>query len=310
MATAENSGQPAGYDRLLNIAASAVTVAAGVLGVFGIGTGIVAGLLRNAPEATLTSTCTAGIAVLAGLASALVRTDATVRESSRTVRVALVAAGLLAAVMWVLVGFIYQRDGARTTFDALAWYGFIALIVVGTGVGIFWVAMRESRRLRTGLALTGVFLFGSSVLATVVLATATLRTTARPTIAADVQPTAEPAGYVTLIGKVSAAGLANNERYEIVAHLLTATDTTTGSAEIYRAYVGPDKDGAVAYSFTIAFARDATHPWLGVTAQVVGEGENSTGAVSNCGLAAERGVSCTIVRVPEALPSPAPSRSG
>ena len=31
MATAENSEQPAGYDRLLNIAASAVTVAAGVI---------------------------------------------------------------------------------------------------------------------------------------------------------------------------------------------------------------------------------------------------------------------------------------
>jgi hypothetical protein len=111
--------EPAGYDRLLNVVASSVTVAASVLGVFGVGTGVATALLRNAPEAMLTSACTAGAAVLAGLASALVRTDATVRRSSRGLKAGGVAAALLAAQMWVLFGWTYQRDGART--EANAW---------------------------------------------------------------------------------------------------------------------------------------------------------------------------------------------
>ncbi|GID91431.1 hypothetical protein ACFQFC_10455 [Amorphoplanes digitatis] len=305
MATEVSNAEPAGYDRLLNISASAVTVAAGVLGVFGIGTGIVTALLRNAPEAALTSTCVAGVAVLAGLASALVRTDLTVRNGPRGVRGGLAAAGVLAAVMWALVGWAYQQNGARTTFNAWAWYAFIGGIAAGTIAAIAWVTRRSRLRLRTGLALTGVFLFGSAVLAMVVLATATLRTTGRPTIALEVTPAKEPAGYVTLAGKITAQGLSNDERYEIKARLLPDPATLNGGTEIFRAYVGPDRDGAVSYPFTVSFVPETGRSWIGVTARVIGEGRADQEPADGCASPAEPGVNCTLVLAPAGVaPTP------
>jgi len=272
---AEQRADPAGYDRLLNIAASAVTVAAGVLGVFGIGTGVATALLRNAPEATLTCACVAGVAVLAGLASALVRTDTAIRRSPLSLKVGIVGAALLAATMWVLIGGIYRRDGARTEFNAWAWYFFIGGIVIVTTAAICLVTFRSPLRLRTGLALGAVLLFGSAMLATVVLATATLRTTAQPTVEIAMSMSADPAGYVTVTGKVTSAGLAGDEKYEVVAFLLSDRASTDETDDVFRGYAGADSSGTVSYAFSLSFAPRPELLWLGVRARLLGDGRQS-----------------------------------
>jgi hypothetical protein len=303
MPAEQDTESPAGYDRLLNVAAGATTVAASVLGVFGIGTGIATALLRNNAEAMLTTTCVGAVGVLTGIVSAMVRTRATIGQQQRAVRIGALAAIVLLAAMWGLVGAAYAANGATTQANIVGWWLFLGGIVVASALLAWWLTRLAPLQMRNGLALAGLFLFGSAVVAVVVLAAASLRTTARPVIATEIAPIEAPAGYVTLTGTVTATGLSNGERYEIVVHLLDDLSNPTDPPQLLRTFAGPGADGNMTYKFTVTFAPEPDRPWIGVTARLADERPPRSASSSSCGIdersLPEPGVTCAVNRVPQ-----------
>ncbi|GAB3400881.1 hypothetical protein [Flindersiella endophytica] len=288
------------YGQLINIAAGTVTIAASVLGIFGVSAGIATALLRNAPAPSLTVSGLGGVGVMVGLGSAFVGNQRL--GESRWTKLALALGALCVADALVMVGWFFTGRGANSLGEMVAWWLFLTFLA-GVTAGIAAVAWRKPGwRAGPVLSMAGVYLFGMAVLCVVILIAATLRTTGRPTIELTAKPSGES---VTLTGKVAATGLSNDDRYEIRVELLDQdVRVPDPPAEVYRTFAGPNAAGDLDYSFTITVPAKAELPWAGVTAQL---GDERAGvqpvAAGNCGLreagkpAPPAGATCATVRI-------------
>jgi hypothetical protein len=298
------STETPGYDRLIQVAAGSITAAASALGVLGVGAGVALSLLRNAPEATLTGVSLAGTAVLAGMGSALTRSEA-VLASRRRLSAALVAAScLFVSWTWLLVGWAYTTVAARSNFERAAWWGFVTTWIVATaGLGYVGWRSRYTLQMRTALVIGALVAFGSAVLALAVLAATASRASGNPVIAVKTDPLDQPPGALALTATVTAEGLSTHEQSQIVVTLADNPDGSGNRNVLFQTAVAPSSDGTVDYTFTIAAPGGAEDQWLVASAISRGPRVDSEDASAACervetGESPPFGTACVIVRVP------------
>src|SRR6266568_1032607 len=97
------------YQWVVNVAAGAVTLAAGVLGVFGVTGGVAVALVRNDPAAVVTASLAAGVAVLLGVVSAFISPAMTKGEHPRETRLITISIASLAGAALALTGYAFTR---------------------------------------------------------------------------------------------------------------------------------------------------------------------------------------------------------
>jgi hypothetical protein len=286
------------YQWVVNVAAGAVTLSAGVLGVFGITGGVAVSLLRNAPPAVATASLAAGVAVLLGVASAFISPELKQCNYARTTKRATQLTALLVVAVLVTTGKDFTALAAPSLVARVGWWVFLALI----GVLMLWGAREivkgQDYRLKTVAILTSLAVFGVSVLCVVVLASAVSRAASRPAVsvtldfkpatanaATAIPPAAtSPQGSFVLHVTVKSLGMPSDERYLVAVDRVDRPMKATHVREVYRTYVGPDAGGNVQYAFSIPLPVDKVVPWLGVSATLQHAGEPPTAPKDHCGV--------------------------
>ncbi|MEU8378894.1 hypothetical protein [Streptosporangium sp. NPDC048865] len=157
-----------GYGQLLNIVAGSVTVAAGVLGVFGVTAGVATALLRNVTEAALTATVIAGAAVLIGVVSAFVPREATFAGHSRTLTFGLIVTTAFVIVMWDIIGWSFVSNAATSAANSAGWIVFLAGIALSAIPLAALVRRHPHWPMGPVLTVGALYVFGAAVLGLVV----------------------------------------------------------------------------------------------------------------------------------------------
>ena len=289
----------ADYQWVVNVAAGVVTLAAGVLGVFGVTAGVAVALLRNAPEAVATASLAGGVAVLLGVASAFIPPKLRGRQHlSTTWVITILTAGLIVTAL-VTTGIAFTSRAEPTLQARVLWWlflGVIGLLMVGGAVAV--IVKGRDYPLKTLAIFASLAVFGVSVLCVVVLAAGETRTATRPAVSVTLEfkpasantasttatsaatPTAtSPRGSFVLHVTVKSLGLTSDERYLVAVDRFDQSFDVTQVTEVYRTYAGPDAAGNVQYTFSIPLAADKMVPWIGVIAilqRLGGFGEPST----------------------------------
>jgi hypothetical protein len=267
------------------VAAGVVTLAAGVLGVFGVTAGVAVALLRDAPEAVVTASLAAGVAVLLGVASAFIPPNEREHEHlGTTLVITILTAGLVVAAL-VLTGLKFTSRAAPTLAAQVEWWLFLGGIGLAMVVGAVVVVFKgRDFQLKTLAILVSLAVFGVGVLCVVVLAAGESRTASRPVVSVTLEfkpasanaastaatstatPTAtSPRGSFVLHVTVKSLGMTSDERYLVAVDRFDQQYQGTQITEVYRTYVGPDAAGNVQFTFSIPLAADGG-PWVGVSA--------------------------------------------
>jgi hypothetical protein len=298
------------YDRLIQVAAGSITAAASALGVLGVGAGVAISLLRNWPAATLTAVSLAAVAVLAGITSAFTKPDLVLQNYLRASGIVLLLSVAFVAWTWLIVGRAYTTGAARTGFESRVWWLF-ALVWITATAGLAWFAWHKGRvwQVRAVLVVGALVLFGSAILGLVVLAATASRSSARPAIAATIEPLEKPTGFVSLSGTVTAAGLSADDRYEIIVTLLDERVQASNAGELFHTFAGPAADGSLDYKFKVTFPGQSALPWIAVTARLSGGRLSTKNPLSSCsangaGTPPPFGTTCVLLKIPKAVPTP------